>query len=100
MLGTARGYVIVGGTASRPVYAHRVVAQRCFGRPLRRNEVVHHVNLRRDDNRPENLQVATRSQHSEAHMRQRRRLAVLIPGLPTLAEAAGRQTEACGRFAA
>jgi hypothetical protein len=46
---------------------HREVAAATIGRPLRANEVAHHVNGVRDDNRPENLQVMTRRAHMALH---------------------------------
>lgn len=38
-----------------------------LGRRLRRDEVVHHINGDRRDNRPENLEVMTRAAHSRHH---------------------------------
>lgn len=46
------GYLMVGRK-----YEHRRVAEEKIGRPLRRGEVVHHLNGVTDDNRPENLVV-------------------------------------------
>lgn len=43
---------------------HRDVMARQIGRPLRREETVHHVNGVRDDNRPENLELWSSSQPS------------------------------------
>lgn len=43
---------------------HRMVMEQIIGRPLRREETVHHVNGVRDDNRPENLELWTSSHPS------------------------------------
>lgn len=67
-----RGYVRVTIEATRTGrrYEHRVVAEQALGRPLRRTEVVHHVNGNKQDNRPENLRVMSRSAHIALHNRQ------------------------------
>src|SRR5258708_3306621 len=46
---------------------HRVVIERIIGRPLRRSEIVHHINENKHDNRPENLEVLTREEHGIRH---------------------------------
>lgn len=53
-----------GGTHA---YEYRLVAAKKIGRPLRDDEVVHHINEDHTDNRPENLEVMTRAQHMKAH---------------------------------
>ncbi|WP_202966793.1 HNH endonuclease signature motif containing protein [Sphingopyxis sp. C-1] len=50
------------GTGANWMLEHRFVMQEKLGRPLEKNENVHHINGRRDDNRPENLELWKRSQ--------------------------------------
>lgn len=47
------------------VYEHRLIAEQKIGRALKENEVVHHVNGVRWDNREDNLQVMDRIEHSK-----------------------------------
>jgi hypothetical protein len=54
-------------------YEHRVVVEAVLGRRLRPNEVIHHVNHDTTDNRPENLQVLLKGEHSQAPIHPRER---------------------------
>jgi hypothetical protein len=53
------------------VMEHRLVMERCIGRYLCENEVVHHINYNRSDNRIENLKLMTASEHMSLHMKER-----------------------------
>lgn len=55
-----RGYP--GATKTGHIFEHRKVMQDLLGRPLRAEENVHHKNGVRADNRPENLELWSRSQ--------------------------------------
>ena len=50
---------------------HTVLMERSIGRYLEPDEVVHHVNHIRDDNRLENLKLMTKHEHCSMHMKER-----------------------------
>ncbi len=49
-------------------HAHRIAAEEKLGRALKRGEIVHHINGDRRDNRHENLEVMTQSDHIKIHL--------------------------------
>ena len=54
-------------------WLHVVLVERDIGRYLRENEVVHHINRIRDDNRIDNLRLMDKKEHMSMHMRERNR---------------------------
>lgn len=60
------GYVLLN-LGGREVLEHRHVMSQIVGRPLRSDEHVHHKNHNKADNRPENLELLTHSEHSALH---------------------------------
>lgn len=60
----AQGYVRIYGTNE---YEHRHIAKNVLKRDFLRNEVVHHINGKRSDNRIKNLCVMDKDQHELFH---------------------------------
>jgi len=53
---------------------HRYVAGRKLGRPLKKGEVVHHINRNKTDNRRDNLWVfRSQKKHDSAHRSDKKR---------------------------
>lgn len=72
---TSMGYVLVfrpdhpASSTTGYIFEHRLVMESMVGRYLIADEVVHHINHIRDDNRPENLHLfSSREEHSGYHI--------------------------------
>lgn len=53
------------------ILEHILVMEALVGRHLSKDECVHHINGKRDDNRAENLKLMTKSEHMSHHMKER-----------------------------
>lgn len=70
----ANGYVRVSGQQDHPranrsgqVYEHILVMEQQLGRLISRDEIVHHRNGNKSDNRIENLELTTHAEHMRIH---------------------------------
>ena len=66
-----KGYVVLRNDGD-VIFEHRAVMEEHIGRKLTEDEVVHHINGDKTDNRLENLQMMTRGEHSTMHNKRRK----------------------------
>lgn len=66
-----KGYVVLRNDGD-VIFEHRAVMEEHIGRMLTEDEVVHHINGDKTDNRLENLQLMTRGEHSTMHNKRRK----------------------------
>jgi len=65
---TTQGYIGCTQEGKR-LTQHRIIAAKALGRPLKRNEVVHHIDGNKLNNANSNLLVCTVGYHQWLHMR-------------------------------
>ena len=63
-----RGYFKIITSDGRRIREHRYIMEQYLGRRLKQNEIVHHINYDRADNRLENLQILDRATHNRVHI--------------------------------
>lgn len=63
------GYKVIHIGRGEGIKEHRLIMEQQLGRKLLPNEIVHHRNGIKDDNRPENLMVLSASEHHSRHRR-------------------------------
>lgn len=61
------GYKVLYVDGDNSIKEHIKVMEDFLGRKLLKNEVIHHINEIRDDNRLENLKLMTKGEHSALH---------------------------------
>jgi predicted transcriptional regulator len=62
-----QGYVVDTSDRKNKRYIHRKIMEEMIGRPLRSDEIVHHIDGNKKNNDPSNLQIVTRKEHINIH---------------------------------
>ncbi len=71
------GYISLYQGRRQHKVEHRLVMERHLGRQLGPNELVHHINGVKTDNRIENLEIISRAEHMRLHLHRRQSAAGL-----------------------
>ncbi len=61
----SHGYKILSINGKPGIYEHRLIAERVLGRPLQKDEIVHHIDGNRLNNSPDNLVVMKVWEHDK-----------------------------------
>lgn len=62
-----QGYMVISDGKNTKHFEHRLIMEKFIKRKLKSSEHIHHINGIRNDNRIENLQILTHSEHSKLH---------------------------------
>jgi hypothetical protein len=66
------GYVRIWVGDDKYEFEHKQIAEKALGRKLKKNERVHHINGKKDDNRNANLLICTNGYHLNLHLKMKR----------------------------
>lgn len=64
------GYIVDTSDRNNKILKHRKVMEEHLGRKLTSDEIIHHINGDKLDNRIENLEITTRSEHIKMHIKE------------------------------